>query len=158
MRQNAPCQNAEADQSLSETTVPLLTEEIVLSRRKVETAVIRVATVTRTRDQVVAEPLTHERIEVEHVPVGRFVESAPPVREDGDVTIMPVMEEVIVTERRLFLKEEVHIRRIRTTGQHTETVRLREQQAVVTRTPVGPRSASPTEPSLNLNHGDQDHD
>ena len=125
--------------------IPLLFEGIAISRRRVETAVVRVATVTQTRGQVVDEPLVRERIEIEHVPVGRFVESAPPVREDGDVTIVPVMEEVMVVERRLFLKEEVHVRRVRITERHTETVHLREQEAVVTRTPVGPRSAPPTE-------------
>nr|WP_294506259.1 DUF2382 domain-containing protein [uncultured Rhodopila sp.] len=120
-------------------------EGIAISRRRVETAVVRVATVIPTRGQVVDEPLVRERIEIEHVPVGRFVESAPPVREDGDVTIVPVMEEVMVVERRLFLKEEVHVRRVRITERHTETAHLREQEAVVTRTPVGPRSAPPTE-------------
>lgn len=48
---------------------------------------------------------------------------------------MPVVEEVLVVERRLWLKEEVHNRRIRTTEQHHETVQLREQEAVITRTP-----------------------
>jgi uncharacterized protein (TIGR02271 family) len=129
----------------NDLVLPLLVEDIAVSRRRVETAVVRVATVTQTRDQVVTEPLMRERIEVEHAPVGRFVESVPPVREDGDVTIIPVMEEVVVVERRLFLKEEVRVRRVRTTQRHTETVHLREQEAVVTRTPVGPRSAPPTE-------------
>jgi uncharacterized protein (TIGR02271 family) len=161
MRENSGCLNIEAGQSSSESTdlvLPLLVEETAISRRRVETAVVRVATVTETRDQVVTEPLAHERIEVEHVPVGRFVGSAPPVREDGDVTIMPVMEEVMVVERRLFLKEEVHVRRVRITGRHTETVQLREQDTVVTRTPVGPRSAPPTESLPNLIQGDQNHD
>lgn len=129
----------------NDLVLPLLVEDVAVSRRRVETAVVRVATVTQTRDQVVTEPLEHERIEVERVAVCRFVEFVPPVREDGDVTIMPVMEEVIVVERRLFLKEEVHIRRVRTTDRHTETVQLREQKAVVTRTPVGPRSPPPAE-------------
>jgi hypothetical protein len=41
-----------------------------------------------------------------------------------------------VVERRLLLREEVHIRRVRTTERHVETVRLREQDAVVTRIPA----------------------
>ncbi len=55
--------------------------------------------------------LRSERVEVERVPLGRVVESAPPVREENGVTIIPVMEEVVVTETRLVLKEELHIRR-----------------------------------------------
>ena len=49
---------------------------------------------------------------------------------------MPVVEEVVVVERKLLLREEVHIRRVRATKQHVETVQLRQQEAVVTRTPA----------------------
>jgi stress response protein YsnF len=45
------------------------------------------------------------------------------------------VEEVLVVERRLVLKEEVHIRRVRTTERHKEMVMLRYQEAVVTRHP-----------------------
>jgi hypothetical protein len=51
----------------------------------------------------------HERFEVDHVPVGRFL-SRSPVHEDGDVTIMSVMEEV-TCQTPTFLKEEALIRK-----------------------------------------------
>ena len=119
-----------------ELVVPLYAEDVAVSRRRVDTSIVRVATVTHHRDHLVAESLTHERVEIEHVPVGRYVDAVPPVREEGDVTIMPVVEEVVVMERKLLLREEVHIRRIRSTEQHRETVQLRQQEAVVTRTPA----------------------
>jgi stress response protein YsnF len=43
--------------------------------------------------------------------MGRIVETAPEIRTEGDVTILPVVEEVLVVEKRLVLKEELHIRR-----------------------------------------------
>ncbi len=119
--------------------LPLYGEDIAVSRRTVERATVRVATVTHRRDHVIDEMLAHEGVEVTHVPIGRIVDAVPPVREEGDVTIMSVVEEVIVVERRLQLKEEVHIRRIRTTEKHLETVVLREQEATVTRHPAGER-------------------
>ena len=42
----------------------------------------------------------------------------------------------LVVERRLFLKEEVRIRRVRSTERHQESVTLRHQEAVVTHLPV----------------------
>jgi hypothetical protein len=39
----------------------------------------------------------------------------------------------LVVERRLMLKEEIHIKRVRTTERHQEKVTLRSQEAVVTR-------------------------
>ena len=112
--------------------MPLHAERITVSKRTHRTRV-RVARLTRARDEVVEEDLTHEEVVVRRVPIGRPVEAVPDVRQEGDVTILPVVEEVLVVERRLMLKEEVHIRRVRTTRRHVETVRLREQVAEVTR-------------------------
>jgi stress response protein YsnF len=125
-----------------EQILPLHSEEVAVSRRKVEGTVVRIATVTHTREAVVNEQLTHERVEIERVPVGRVIETVPSVREEGDTTIIPVVEEIIVVERRLVLKEEVHLRKVRVTEQHRETVVLREQDAVITRTPPNGCSSS----------------
>ena len=55
--------------------------------------------------------------------------------EDG-VVIVPVMEEVLVVEKRLVLKEELHIRRQVTQENVEVPVTLRKQRAVVER--LGP--------------------
>jgi len=96
-----------------------------------------VATITREHEQLIDELLTSERFEIERVPVGRTIESVPPVRTEGDLTIMPVVEEILVVERRLVLKEEIRIRRVRHTERHQETVTLRTQDAVITRVEAG---------------------
>ena len=117
-----------------EQIIPLHTEEVAVSRRTVDRAVVRVATVTRERPTLIDEQLTHERVEVERVAVNRMVEAVPPVREEGDITIIPVVEEIVVVERRLLLKEEVRLRKVRVTEQYRETINLREQDVVITRT------------------------
>jgi uncharacterized protein (TIGR02271 family) len=124
---------AESSPDPDEIVVPLRAEELVISRRKVDGEAVRVATLTREREQQIDEELRHDRVEITRVPIGRRVESAPPVREEGDVTVMPVLEEIVVVERQLILKEEIHIRQLRTTKRHRETVVLREQDAVITR-------------------------
>ena len=68
----------------------------------------------------------------------------PEVRQEGDTTIIPIVEEILVVERRLVLKEEVHIRRVRTTEHHKEAVMLRYQEAVVTRHPSDTSDAGDT--------------
>ena len=100
------------------------------SRRRL----VRAIRTTQVRDEVVEQDLAHERVVVERVPIGQIVDAIPPLRREGDVTIVPVVEEVVVVERRLFLKEEVHLRRVRTTERFVETVRLREQQVEITHT------------------------
>jgi len=122
--------------------LPLLSEELSVSRRLIETGIVKVATVTHGREVLVDEPVVHERVEVERIAVGRFIDTFPDVREEGDTTIIPVVEEVIVVEKRLVLKEEVHLRRVRVTEQHQELVVLREQDAVITRNKPGVGSAA----------------
>ena len=111
-------------------------EEIVIAKRTVPRGKVRVSKLTRSRDHLVQETLKHQRVEVERVPVGTYVDQVPPVRHDGDVTIIPVVEEVVVTERRLLLKEEVRIRTVTITEEHVETVALRSEEAVVDRIPA----------------------
>lgn len=115
--------------------MPLHAEQVTVTKRVRKTQV-RVERTTRTRDALVEEDLAHHQVLVERVPIGRVVEAIPEVRLESDVTIIPVVEEVVVVEVRLVLKEEIHMRQVQTTKRHVETVTLREQQAVVTRTEV----------------------
>ena len=116
--------------------VPLLAEELTVTKKKVDTGHVRVNTVTREHEELVDELLAHEKVEVERIAVGKPIESAPPVREEGDMIVIPVVEEILIVERRLILKEEVHIRRVRGTERHQERVILRKQEAVIARIPA----------------------
>ena len=99
---------------------------------------MQVSTVTREHERLVDEVLKHERVEIERVPIGRPVDAIPPVRQEGDTTIISVVEETIIVERRLILKEEIRIRRLRVSERHQETVVLRKQEAVIARVePLG---------------------
>ena len=73
-------------------------------------------------------------VDVVRVQIDREVDAAPEIRTDGEVTIIPVVEERIVVKRRLVLKEEIHVSRRRSVETVQIPVSLRRQQAVVTRT------------------------
>lgn len=117
--------------------VPLHAEDAVVTRRDIAGDTVRVSVTTHENERLVDEELTHERVAIERVAVGRVVDHVPPIRKDGDLTIIPVVEEeaVVVIERRLVLREEIHMRRVRVTERHRETVTLRRQDADISRTP-----------------------
>lgn len=102
-----------------------------------ETGRIKVSTATHLREQLVDEILAEDHAHVKRIVVGRIVEAMPSIRQEGETTIIPVVEEVLVTEKKLFLKQEIHITRVTTTSHHQETVVLRHQEAVITRLPAG---------------------
>jgi stress response protein YsnF len=122
-----------------EPAMRLLAEDVTVSKRVGAGDTVRVETMTHTRDHHIDENLSHTRVEVERVPIGRPVAAVPPIREEGDTTILSVVEEVVVIERRLILKEEVHIRRLHVAERHTETVVVREQSVEICRV----KAASP---------------
>lgn len=134
---DGPAQSEPRTQEPADTNVlRLFAEDVDVSRQTVETGRVRVAKVTRVRDHVVDELLARTNVEVERVPVGRIVEAIPEVRDDGDLMVVPVVEETLVVERRLVLKEELHIRRVQTKERFRDTVKLRYQTADVTRIPA----------------------
>ena len=80
--------------------IPLYEEEASVSRREIEKANVQIALVTGTREQLIDEKLTHVRVEIERFPIDQTVEAMPPIRQEGDITIIPVVEEIVVVERR----------------------------------------------------------
>lgn len=120
----------------SETVIPVFEEELSVAKRVVETSRVQVSRVTHQHQQLVDELLQLEKVEVERVPVDRPIDAMPSIRQEGDVTIVPVVEEILKVQRTLVLKEEVHIRRVKQTERHQELVTLRRQEALVSRLPI----------------------
>jgi uncharacterized protein (TIGR02271 family) len=87
----------------------------------------------RVEQQVLELPLLEESVEVKRVAVNRFVEAVSPPRDEGDVTIVPVFEEVLVVEKRLMLKEEIHLVRRRVATRQRQTFAVRKEEAHVLR-------------------------
>ena len=118
---------------VGETHFPLYAEDLTVSKRQIAGDMVQVGTVTRENESFVDETLNHERVQIDRIPVGRQVDAVPPIRQEGDTTILSVVEETVVVERRLILTEEIHIRRLHVSERHQEAVILRKQEAVITR-------------------------
>lgn len=116
--------------------VPVVEETARIEKRLVETGRVRVSTWTETIEDILRESLRSDHVGVTRVAIGRTLaegEIPPVTRSEGGVTIVPVLEEILVVEKRLILKEEVHIRQT-TAGEDVEVpVTLRRQHAVVER-------------------------
>jgi len=122
------------------TVIPVSVEELDVLKRTVETGRVRITKRVQEREEVVDEPLLREEVEVERVPVNRFVEGPVTVRQEGDTTIVPLVEEVLVLEKRVMLKEELRITRRRVEEHHPQQVTLRTEEATVERLPPEDRS------------------
>lgn len=113
--------------------IPLAEEQVDVEVEPKLTGRVRVQTSTHTVEDRVNATLEHANVEVTRVPIDQVVDVAPDVRVEGDVTIVPVLEEVLFVEKRLVLREELHIRQTRTKETVEVPVTLRRQEATVER-------------------------
>jgi uncharacterized protein (TIGR02271 family) len=116
--------------------VPVVAEQLAVGTRTVDTGRgVRVHKTVVEQPVTIDERLARDEVEVRHVPVDRIVAlgEAPANRYEGDTLIVPVLEEVLVVERRVRIKEELHITRIRREEQHLEEVTLKAEQVRVER-------------------------
>jgi stress response protein YsnF len=117
----------------SDVRIPLVEERLVTSKREVETGRVKVRTLVDEQEALVRETLRHATVEVERVPVEREIDAVPPVREEEGVTIIPVVREVLVVEKKLILAEEIRLRRCTREEEYAQPVLLKSQRAVVER-------------------------
>lgn len=88
---------------------------------------MRISTESIERVETLCHVLNGEEVEVERVPRDEVVTTARQVRHDGEVTVVPIFEEVLFVEKRLVLREEVRIRRKTVATPIEEAVTLRSE-------------------------------
>lgn len=118
-------------------------EHLHVGTRQRETGRVRATRRTDTREETVDQPVFREEVEIERVPINRYVDSVEPVREEEDVVVLPVYEEVLVVEKRLLLREEVRLTRRREQAQDTQRVTLRRSEVDVERVSPGSETDPP---------------
>lgn len=112
--------------------LPLTEEVATISKQAVVTGRVTVRTSTELREEIVRDDLADETVEVTRVPIDRIVETVPQLRTEGDVTIVPVIEERMIITKQLVLVEEVQIRRRRSVEHVEIPVTLRRQVVNIT--------------------------
>jgi uncharacterized protein (TIGR02271 family) len=114
-----------------ETKIPVAEEKVQVNKRTTQTGAIRIRKVIQEREEVVDEPLLQQQVNIERVQVNRFVEKPVAIRQHNETTIIPVMEEIVVVEKRLLLKEELHITTVTETVRKPQKVSLRNEEVKV---------------------------
>src|SRR5688500_9033836 len=92
--------------------IPLVEERISIEKRQVEAGRLQVNVSVKEREELIPVELQHDELTIERVPRNVPVSELPSVRHEGNLTIIPVVEEEVVVEKRLVLVEEIHVRRV----------------------------------------------
>ncbi len=119
--------------------VPLVAETAAVSKRFRTTGRVRVKVRTETERRMLVEELAGQEIEIERVPRNELIEAIPEVRTENGTTIIPLVEEQLVVEKRLVLVEEVRLHRVHTKQTVTVPVDLRAERADVEHIEIQPQ-------------------
>jgi stress response protein YsnF len=113
--------------------IPIVEERVHVTKRAAETDHVRVRTVVEESPVVLEEIVERGAVEVLRVATERAVSSAPPPRQEGDTLIISVVEERVILEKRLFVVEEVHLRRTSTHETVSLPTTVRKMRALIER-------------------------
>ena len=117
-----------------ELAVPVTEEQLHVRREVVDTGrTLRLRKQVEEVPAAVREPVTTEVVDVQRVAVGRVVDEPPAVRHEGDVMVVPVIQERLVTRKELVLVEEIRLTRRREVAQVEAEVPLRRERVLVER-------------------------
>ncbi|WP_419800551.1 YsnF/AvaK domain-containing protein [Mucilaginibacter sp.] len=101
-------------EEISAKKIVLMEERLKIDLKKVETGSVQI------HKSVISEEVTHhipvisEQVLIEHKPINQYVTTVPEARVEGDTTIISVVKEVLVVEKRLMLVEEIHLTKTKT--------------------------------------------
>jgi uncharacterized protein (TIGR02271 family) len=118
--------------------IPVIQETMQVGTRTVETGKIHIS--KKVTEEIAVENFieTSEQITVERKQINQYVETAPPAsRQEGDVTIISVVKEVLFVEKRLMLVEELHVTKRKVQENKEVTATLRKEEVTVERKSTG---------------------
>jgi len=113
--------------------IPVVEEILDVRQRRVETGRVRITKIVHEREEEVNAPRVREEVTIERVTLNRMVDAPVPMRQEGDTLIIPLLEEVVVVEKRLMVKEELRITKRRIEEPASQQVMLRREEVIVER-------------------------
>ena len=114
-------------------TIPVIEEQIHIQKHLVDQGGYRLSKKVSIRHETVDEPLVSRSVQIERHAVGRLLPTmeSPAARREGTTMIFSVVEEVLVTEKRLMLKEEIHVTQTEATIHRPVNVALLSEEMVI---------------------------
>jgi uncharacterized protein (TIGR02271 family) len=139
MSPNAHDTNAGTEPEAHQTLkIPVIEERLVTGTERVETGRVQISKKVTEEEAFYEGIITSEEVEVERKEMNRYVDSVPEaVRQEGDVTIISVLKEVLVVEKKMMLVEEIHIKKRRSEINKTFTETLRKEEVTISRSASG---------------------
>ena len=120
----------------ADTIIPVVEERIAVDKRQVETGRgLRVTKTIEQHEELVDPPLMEDELVIEHVSCDILLDEGQSIgpRKEGDTLIVPVLEEVVIVQKRVRLREEIRITRHRRETHDPQNVTVRKERVKIER-------------------------
>ena len=111
----------------------VMEEQAHINKEVVENAKVRIVKKVHEEEATVDVSTRNEAVKVERFPMDKYVDAAPAIRYEGNTMIVPVVQEVVVVQKRLLLVEEVYITKGVAIEKEEKTMPLRRDEIIVER-------------------------
>lgn len=108
-------------------------ERLAVGKRVVVTGRVRLRKRVHEKTAIVDENLACDEVDITRIAINRVVDGPVSVRHEGDVMVVPVVEERLVTIKQLVLVEEIRITRRNVERRMPQTVALRREEIITER-------------------------
>lgn len=122
-------------------TIPIVEETARVEKRVVDRGTVRVSTDIDTVNERVETALREQTATLDRVRVDRVVETAPEPRLEGDVIVVPIIEERVVVTRQLVVIEEVRVKLDEVVRTDVQEIPLRKERVTIDRIPLADAEA-----------------
>ena len=119
------------------TTVQLAEEELVIAKRTVERSAVRVSVRVEEEEHRIPLTLEDHEVEVERVPADEIVDALPQTTDDGTTVTVPVVEDVVVLQKKFRIRERIVITRLNRTREVEIPAAVRREVADIDRIEPG---------------------
>jgi len=120
--------------------IPVIEEKLRIDKEKVETSKFRISKKIHEEEVTENISVTEENVTIERKEINEIVDTAPPaIRQDGDKTIISIVKEVLVVEKKVMLVEELHVTKSRSESSVPIKETLRREEVEINKTEDGTR-------------------
>ena len=113
------------------SSLNVLQEQVDIGKKTIESGKVIIHKKVREENKDIEVPVSHEEVEIKKIAVNKYVTEAPDVRYEGNTTIIPVIKEVAVIEKKLLLVEEIHVIKHVVEKKEEHVVPLRKEEVQV---------------------------
>ena len=121
-------QNENADK-----TIPVIEEQLRVDKKE-SSRRVTIKKVVHEEQVPIDTQEFQEQVNVKRKKINQVVDTPPPAtRQEGDVTIVPVLREEVVVQKRLVLVEELHITKQQNASDISRSETIRKEEVVIVR-------------------------